>query len=279
MTEPDNSRPPMQYDLSVCAACGKPAVAWQDDYNRNAVGWCGGADCQVTLNGMGSVNVDEVTSSVDVTFAARAGGPATARTPCSTTRTGGTVASTDLTIRMLAALVRSVYGLNDGGAPWEQSDTKKILEDILAGVPSTTSYLQGRALAAWRDEVEREIAAWRADKTTPSIVVPTSPLYAFLTEHDIPPNSGGEGVPWWGDTEPVSASVQEVKEGMRVNGGSVESTGWVVRKLGALDECLAAQRSLNDDRPWPQWLSDWKRATSRSSQDPGGSSDREEGPQ
>ena len=60
MTEPDNSRPPMQYDLSVCAACGKPAVAWQDDYNRNAVGWCGGADCQVTLNGMGSVNVDEV---------------------------------------------------------------------------------------------------------------------------------------------------------------------------------------------------------------------------
>ena len=71
MTEPDNSRPPMQYDLSVCAACGKPATAWQDDYNRNAVGWCGGATCQGTINGTGSVDVDEVASYVDVTFAAR----------------------------------------------------------------------------------------------------------------------------------------------------------------------------------------------------------------
>jgi hypothetical protein len=83
-------------------------------------------------------------------------------------------------------------------------------------------------------------------------------LYAFFTEHDIPSKQDPDRT-WWGDTPPISSSIQEVKPGMMLNGGSDGPTGYVLRTLGTHRECVASANTLHDPEVvWAAWLASWR---------------------
>lgn len=49
--EPDNSRPVMTEDISVCAVCGRPARGWAETRARDVFGACGD-ECRAVIGAM-----------------------------------------------------------------------------------------------------------------------------------------------------------------------------------------------------------------------------------